>query len=56
MKTASRIIVPCARPTITQPLIADPGSTDWVQAERLLVNFESLAQFVEGLFQRCADK
>jgi hypothetical protein len=26
----------------------NPGSTDWVQAERLLVNFESLAQFVEG--------
>jgi len=24
------------------------GSADWVQAERLLVNFESLAQFVEG--------
>ncbi|MBU6464863.1 MAG: hypothetical protein KGL35_02220 [Bradyrhizobium sp.] len=24
------------------------GSSDWVQAERLLVNFESLAQFVEG--------
>ncbi|MDE1933504.1 hypothetical protein [Bradyrhizobium sp.] len=26
----------------------DPGSTEWIQAERLLVNFESLAQFVEG--------
>lgn len=26
----------------------DPNSTEWVQAERLLVNFESLAQFVEG--------
>jgi hypothetical protein len=25
-----------------------PGSTDWVQAERLLVNMESLAQFMEG--------
>jgi hypothetical protein len=25
-----------------------PGSDDWVQAERLLVNFESLAQFVES--------
>lgn len=25
-----------------------PGSDDWVQAEKLLVNFESLAQFVEG--------
>ena len=24
------------------------GSSDWVQAEKLLVNFESLAQFVEG--------
>jgi hypothetical protein len=24
------------------------GSTDWELAERLLVNFESLAQFVEG--------
>ena len=24
------------------------GSTEWMQAERLLVNFESLAQFVEG--------
>ena len=30
----------------------DPGSTDWVQAERLLVNFESLAQFVEGFCQQ----
>ncbi len=26
----------------------DPGSGDWVQAEKLLVNFELLAQFVEG--------
>jgi hypothetical protein len=26
----------------------DHGSTEWAQAERLLVNFESLAQFVEG--------
>jgi hypothetical protein len=26
----------------------DPGSSDWVLAERLLVNFESLAQSVEG--------
>lgn len=25
-----------------------PGSDDWVQAERLFVNFESLAQFVES--------
>ena len=25
----------------------DHGSADWVQAERLLVNFESLAEFVE---------
>ncbi|WP_128926670.1 hypothetical protein [Bradyrhizobium guangxiense] len=24
-----------------------PGSDDWVRAERLFVNFESLAQFVE---------
>lgn len=30
----------------------DPGSNDWVQAERLLVNFESLAQFVEGFCQQ----
>src|SRR5512135_2680923 len=30
----------------------DPGSADWVQAERLLVNFESLAQFVEGFCQQ----
>jgi hypothetical protein len=30
----------------------DPGSTDWVRAERLLVNFESLAQFVEGFRQQ----
>ncbi len=29
-----------------------PGSTDWVQAERLLVNFESLAQFIEGYCQK----
>ena len=26
----------------------DHGSTDWMHAERLLVNFESLAQLVEG--------
>ncbi|HET7888051.1 MAG TPA: hypothetical protein VFL62_17645 [Bradyrhizobium sp.] len=26
----------------------EPGTDDWVTAERLLVNFESLAQFVEG--------
>ena len=30
----------------------DPSSPDWVQAERLLVNFESLAQFVEGFCQQ----
>lgn len=30
----------------------DHGSADWVQAERLLVNFESLAQFVEGFCQQ----
>lgn len=29
-----------------------PGSTDWVQAERLLVNMESLAQFIEGYCQQ----
>ena len=28
------------------------GSTEWVQAERLLVNFESLAQFIEGFCQQ----
>ena len=28
------------------------GSTDWVQAERLLVNCESLAQFIEGWCQK----
>ncbi|MDN5003884.1 hypothetical protein ACFQZO_23900 [Bradyrhizobium sp. GCM10027634] len=26
----------------------NPDSDDWVQAERVLVNFESLAQFVES--------
>ena len=26
----------------------EPGTDDWVMAERLLVNFESLAQFVEA--------
>ena len=30
----------------------DHGSADWVQAEKLLVNFESLAQFVEGFCQQ----
>jgi hypothetical protein len=30
----------------------DPGSADWVQAERLLVNFESLAQFAERFCQQ----
>lgn len=30
----------------------DPSSADWVQAETLLVNFESLAQFVEGFCQK----
>ncbi len=30
----------------------DHGSADWVQAERLLMNFESLAQFVEGFCQQ----
>jgi hypothetical protein len=29
-----------------------PGSSDWVAAERLLVNFESLAQFVESFCQK----
>jgi hypothetical protein len=29
-----------------------PGSTDWVQAERLLVNIDSLAQFMEGFCQQ----
>ena len=29
-----------------------PGSTEWVQAERLFVNFESLAQFVESFCQQ----
>ena len=29
-----------------------PGSTDWVQAERLLVNFESIVQLVEGICQQ----
>jgi len=28
------------------------GSTEWQLAERLLVNFESLAQFVEGLCEQ----
>lgn len=28
------------------------GSTEWQLAERLLVNFESLAQFVEGFCQQ----
>jgi len=30
----------------------NPGSADWMQAERLLVNFESLAQFVEVFCQQ----
>ncbi len=30
----------------------DASSTEWAQAERLLVNFESLAQFVEGFCQQ----
>lgn len=34
----------------------DHGSTEWVQAERLLVNFESLAQFVEGFCQQTRRK
>ncbi|UPJ65021.1 hypothetical protein [Bradyrhizobium sp. 191] len=29
-----------------------PGSDDWVQAERLLVNFESPAQFIESFCHR----
>ncbi len=33
-----------------------PGSRDWVQAERLLVNFESLAQFVEGFCHQMRHK
>ncbi len=32
------------------------GSTEWVQAERLLVNFESLAQFVEGFCHQMRHK
>ncbi len=30
----------------------DHGSTQWAQAERLLVNFESIAQLVEGFCQQ----
>lgn len=33
-----------------------PGSDDWVQAERLLVNFESLAQFVESFCHQMRHK
>lgn len=33
-----------------------PGSSEWVQAERLLVNFESLAQFVEGFCHQMRHK
>ena len=29
-----------------------PGSSEWVLAERQLVNFESLAQYVEGFCQQ----
>lgn len=34
----------------------EPGSEDWVTAERLLVIFESLAQFVEGFCRQMREK
>jgi hypothetical protein len=33
-----------------------PGSSDWEQAERVLVNFEALAQFIEGFCREMRHK
>ncbi|WP_131871329.1 MULTISPECIES: hypothetical protein [unclassified Bradyrhizobium] len=45
----------CRAPADRQRRLMDsfaPGSDDWVQAERLLVNFESPARFVESFCHR----
>jgi len=45
--------MPCARrPAKAIDGFIRPGSDDWAQAERLLVNFESPARFVESFCRR----
>jgi hypothetical protein len=55
LEFAEKKAAACRNRADRQKLLLDsfnPSSPEWMQAERLLVNFESLAQFVEGFCQQ----